>query len=145
MYVWKPVPHGCTYKKFYDHYRGPFKIVDKVTKHTYKIALDEGAGRFDVIHMEHMKDAQIPPGSAPDIQVKHYAEDLQHEQLSQGEVLVDEWSDIEDEVVEQPLVRERPRRQQSSLIPVPSAVRVGPTLRRSNRIRTPTIPYQHRP
>ena len=145
VYVWKPVPHGCTYKKFYDHYRGPFKIVDKVTKHTYKIALDEGDGRFDVIHMEHMKDAQIPPGSAPDIQVKHYAEDLQHEQLSQGEVLVDEWSDIEDEAVEQPLVRERPRRQQSSLIPVPSAVRVGPTLRRSNRIRTPTIPYQHRP
>lgn len=22
VYVWKPVPQGCTYKKFYDHYRG---------------------------------------------------------------------------------------------------------------------------
>ena len=46
VYVWKPVPQNCSYEKFYDHYRGPFKIVEKMTTHTYKIVLDESRDKM---------------------------------------------------------------------------------------------------
>ena len=26
VYVWRPAPAGCDHRKFYDHFRGPFKI-----------------------------------------------------------------------------------------------------------------------
>ncbi|MCP4460130.1 MAG: hypothetical protein GY816_19215, partial [Cytophagales bacterium] len=56
-FVWKPAPKGCKHRKFFDHWRGPYKIVKKVTNHSYKI--DKGGNKFDVVHMELMKSA--PP------------------------------------------------------------------------------------
>ena len=67
VYVWKPAPKDCSYRKFYDHYRGPYKIVKRVSAHTYKIALNESRNLFDIVHMEKCRLAQpiIPaPGSA---------------------------------------------------------------------------------
>ena len=49
VYVWKPAPEVCDNLKFYDHFRGPFKIVSKVTDYTYRIAL--GIEKFDIVHM----------------------------------------------------------------------------------------------
>ncbi len=62
-FVWKPAPKGCTNRKFFDHWRGPFKIVKKVTDHSYKI--DKGGNKFDVVHMELMKSA--PPRENGDV------------------------------------------------------------------------------
>ena len=53
MTVYKPTPPGCTYKKFYDNYRGPFQITEN-TSHTYKIVLDRTKGTSDIVHMEHL-------------------------------------------------------------------------------------------
>ena len=61
-YVWKPAPKNCNYRKFYDHFRGPFKIVKKLTDHLYKIKIAEN--KFDTVHMELMKSA--PPSENPD-------------------------------------------------------------------------------
>ena len=58
VYVWKPAPEGCDHRKFYDHFRGPFKIVSKVTEYTYRIAL--GIEKFDIVHMEKLKLAKPP-------------------------------------------------------------------------------------
>ena len=49
VYVWKPAPAGCNHHKFYDHYKGPFKIVSKVTEYTYKIELSPN--KHDIVHM----------------------------------------------------------------------------------------------
>ena len=57
-YVWKPAPRDCNFKKFFDHFRGPFKIVKKLTDHLYKIEIANN--KFDVVHMELMKSA-FPP------------------------------------------------------------------------------------
>ena len=140
VYVWKPVPQGCTYKKFYDHYRGPFRIVEQITAHTYKIVLDEAKGKYDIVHMEMLKDAKIPAGSKPAFDIKHYADDL----IPEGEVVADgESSNGEDVVLSEEEI-------QNILTPkVPSrAKRQGtlvryPPLRRSTRIRAPRTIYQH--
>lgn len=159
VYVWKPTPQGCTYKKFYDNFRGPFRVVARVTSHTYKIALDEHANRYDVVHMEHLKDAQIPEGEEPTIAVKHYRDDLQSV-LEQPLELQVEGSEEEDEPFDpgssagvdsggEGILRDRERlrpRRSSPLIRIPrsepgSAVGSGP--RRSTRNRTQTVPFQH--
>ena len=57
-YVWKPAPRDCDHKKFYDHFRGPFRIVKKLTDHLYKIQI--GENKFDTVHMELMKSASPP-------------------------------------------------------------------------------------
>ena len=57
-YVWKPAPRDCDYKKFYDHFRGPYKIVKKMTDHQYRIKI--GENKFDVVHMELMKSSSPP-------------------------------------------------------------------------------------
>ena len=57
-YLWKPAPRDCDYKKFYDHFRGPYKIVKKMTDHQYKIEI--GESKYDVVHMELMKSASPP-------------------------------------------------------------------------------------
>ena len=62
VYVWKPAPAECDFRKFYDHYRGPFKIVKKITEYTYKIAL--GGDKFDVVHMEKLRLARNGPKPA---------------------------------------------------------------------------------
>ena len=66
VYVWKPAPKGCDFRKFYDHYRGPFKIVSKVTEYTYKIEL--GPNKFDIVHMEKLKLAKNPSSKPPIVQ-----------------------------------------------------------------------------
>ena len=54
-YVWKPAPKGCDSRKFYDHWRGPYEIVKKISSHSYKIKLSED--KYDMVHMELMKAA----------------------------------------------------------------------------------------
>ena len=138
VYVWKPVPQNCTYKKFYDHYRGPFKVVKKLTPHTYKIVLDEEKGRFDVVHMEHLKDAQIPVGDTPPVVVKQYADDMSGGDDILGN-LYDSTSDTEIlDGNDATLTRSQASRRPGTLIRIPIP-------RRSDRIRTPRIPYQHIP
>ena len=58
VYVWKPAPPKCDFRKFYDHYKGPFKITAKVTDYTYKIELHEG--KFDIVHTEKLRAAKPP-------------------------------------------------------------------------------------
>ena len=36
-FVWKPPPKKCTYRKFYDHWRGPFEIVAKFSTHSLSL------------------------------------------------------------------------------------------------------------
>ena len=140
VYVWKPVPQGCTYKKFYDHYRGPFKIVEQVTTHTYKIVLDEAKNKFDIVHMEMLKDAKIPVGQKPAVQVKHYSEDMgpEGELASEKDSLSKKPILTEDEVQNllTPKLPFKLRRQGTVVKYLP--------LRRSTRIRTQHVPYQHR-
>ena len=65
-YVWKPAPRDCDHKKFYDHFRGPFRIVKKLTDHLYKIQI--GENKFDTVHMELMKSAS-PPESPSEVRI----------------------------------------------------------------------------
>ena len=58
IYVWKPTPAYCKYKKFYDNFRGPFEITAKVGDHGYEI--DLGSGKRDIVHMEHLKAGEKP-------------------------------------------------------------------------------------
>ena len=48
VYVWKPPPANCTYMKFWDPYKGPYKKLQKITDHAYKI--DLGKGKYDTVH-----------------------------------------------------------------------------------------------
>ena len=142
VYVWKPAPQGCTYKKFYDHYRGPFRIVEQCTAHTYKIVLDEAKGKFDVVHMEKLKDAKIPAGCKPAFDIKGYSEDL----VQEGKMVS---NDGESGRVEEPLLSEeevqrmltpkfpKKERRQGTVVKYS-------TLRRSGRDRIQRVPYQHR-
>ena len=63
VYVWKPAPAGCDHRKFYDHFKGPFKIVSKVSEYTYKIAL--GNGKHDIVHMEKLRRGKTPSVAHP--------------------------------------------------------------------------------
>ena len=140
VYVWKPVPQGCTYKKFYDHFRGPFKIVEQITAHTYKISLDETKDKYDIVHMEMLKDAKIPIGNKPALDIKHYADDL----IPGGEVVRDDEGDVREETL---LSEEEIQNILSPTVPS-RAKREGtlvryPPLRRSTRNRTPRNIYQH--
>ena len=58
VYVWKPAPAGCDHRKFYDHYKGPYKIVSKVTEYTYKIELSPN--KHDIVHMEKLRLGKQP-------------------------------------------------------------------------------------
>ena len=94
VYVWKPTPAYCTYRKFYDNYRGPFRIVDKVTDHGYKI--DLGSDKYDVVHMEHLKTA-IAPSDEVHIDLGGYYGDQQDPQeQSAGELHPDVTGNILD-------------------------------------------------
>ena len=128
VYVWKPTPADCNYKPFYDHFRGPFKIVQQITPHTYKIIMDEEKGRYDIVHMEHLKDAQIPIGSTPQVIVKHYSDEL-----SPGE------GGKEGESSAGPSAAKKHGPGQQLLFQVPHE-RVR---RASGRERTQFYPYQH--
>ena len=124
------------------------KIVKKITPHTYKIVLDEAANRFDVVHMEQLKEAQIPIGSNPEFEITHYNDDVYTPDNVFGG-LFDENEDNEDhqendngsaspdeiEKMLNPQEREKTRRR-GLIIKVPQ-------LRRTARVRTPHIPYQH--
>lgn len=87
VYVWKPAPAGCNHRKFYDHYKGPFKILSKMTEYTYKI--DLGNNKCDVVHMEKLRKAKPPVSTAPqvpDIRVhdnKNHSLDPQSEEAEQ--------------------------------------------------------------
>ena len=136
VYVWKPAPQGCTYKKFYDNFRGPFKILEKVTSHTYKIVIDEDKGTSDIVHMEHLKDAKIPEGERPAVVVKHYSD-----QPSSGANLreIDVENNVGDETSEVVLPEEG-----SDSGSVLFRVHAPVPLRRSTRDRRQHVPYQHR-
>lgn len=106
--------------------------------------LDESKDKFDVVHMEQLKDAQIPAGSKPATEIKHYADDV----CPEGEVIMDKdegdsWEELGSEEGDQiseligPKVRRKERRK-GNLVKIPG-------LRRSTRIRTVHQPYQHRP
>ncbi|KAL5267283.1 hypothetical protein ACHWQZ_G004352 [Mnemiopsis leidyi] len=140
VYVWKPVPQGCTYKKFYDHYRGPFKIIERVTTHTYKIVLDEAKQKFDIVHMEMLKDAKIPIGQKPAVEIKHYSENMDPEgELAFKEVSASKRPILTEDEVHNLLTPKPPfklRRQGTVVKYLP--------LRRSTRLRTQHVPYQHR-
>lgn len=78
VYVWKPAPIGCDHRKFYDHFRGPFKVVDKVTEYTFRVEIQPG--KFDIVHMEKLK-----LGKAPRV----ITEEL-HDSTRDREIIVDE-------------------------------------------------------
>ena len=123
VYVYKPTPPGCTYKKFYDNYRGPFQITEKLTPHTYKIVLDRTKGTSDIVHMEHLKQAQQPLNEHHTN--THYSDDPQPFLLK----------------IRQPVITKRPNNIRARRRPIISI----PINRRSNRQRRQRVPYQHRP
>ena len=123
VYVYKPTPPGCTYKKFYDNYRGPFQITEKLTPHTYKIVLDRTKGTSDIVHMEHLKQAQQPLNEYHTN--THYSDDPQPVLLK----------------IRQPVITKRPNNIRARRRPIISI----PINRRSNRQRRQRVPYQHRP
>jgi hypothetical protein len=58
VYVLKPAPAGCDHRKFYDHCKGPYKIVSKVTEYTYKIELQPN--KYDIVHMGKLRLGKTP-------------------------------------------------------------------------------------
>ena len=56
--VRKPAQRDCNFKKFFENFRGPFKIVKKLTDHLYKMELANS--KFDNVHLELVKSA-CPP------------------------------------------------------------------------------------
>ena len=140
VYVWKPAPQGCSYKKFYDHYRGPFKIVERITAHNYKIILDEAKDKFDIVHMEMLKDAKIPVGQKPAVEIKHYSDEMGPETRSvANEGPEAEGPILSEEEVQKLLTPKFPRKEKRQ-----GTIVKYSTLRRSTRARAPRIPYQHR-
>ena len=140
VYVWKPAPQGCSYKKFYDHYRGPFKIVERITAHNYKIILDEAKDKFDIVHMEMLKDAKIPVGQKPAVEIKHYSDEMGPETRSvTNEGPEAEGPILSEEEVQKLLTPKFPRKDKRQ-----GTIVKYSTLRRSTRARAPRILYQHR-
>ena len=144
VYVWKPAPHLCTYKKFYDHYRGPFKIVEQLTPHTYKIVLDKAAEKFDIVHMEFLKDANIPKDSNPPMEIKHYSDNLvSPEEFNEQQNRCDDPGreqsfDMNNDKVNKMLSpKERKKTPRKGLL-----IKI-PNIRRLARVRTPHVPYQY--
>ncbi len=41
VYVWKPAPAHIDYRKFYNHWKGPYKIIRTVYKNQNQIRLDK--------------------------------------------------------------------------------------------------------
>ena len=116
VYIWKPAPKGCEGRKFYDHWRGPFEIVKKLTTHSYQIKLTED--KFDVVHMELMKAAAPPANNLADKNVITETNDNTNPLKSRDD------SDSE-----------------SDLIGLPDQ----PQRRYPLRNRTQRVPYQHTP
>ena len=65
VYVWKPAPAGCDHRKFYDHFKGPYKIISKVTEYTFRI--DLGNDKHDIVHMEKLRSAKTPIPQGPSL------------------------------------------------------------------------------
>lgn len=65
VYVWKPAPKDCDFRKFYDHFRGPCQIDSKITEYTYKILLPNG--KHDIVHMDKLRLAKTPNVITPPI------------------------------------------------------------------------------
>ena len=135
VYVWKPPPKGCDFKKMYDNFKGPFKIISKVTPHTYKIQLKPD--KFDIVHFEHLKAAKTPDINT---RISHYdyteeyAEE-QHDSHVSPELSRGSPNHTDGQDHSQELTVRSPTRQ----------VIAFPALRRSTRERTQHIPYQHNP
>ena len=153
VYVWKPTPAYCSYRKFYDNYRGPFKIVEKVTEHTYKI--DLGPDKYDVVHMEHLKLAEEPT-SEIDVSLEGYYGDLRvdesgsviddpsHQEDDHSSVTGSEYYS-DDEIGATPIIKQKQRRPQLIGVPTGNNTQDMSSLRRSTRDRRQHTPYQHIP
>ena len=92
--------------------------------------------------MEHMKDACIPAGSSPAVEIKHYSDDLYPIPGKSGEspLIEDEenYSGVEDTDLFPSGYRDKGRRS-GALVKIPT------TRRYPSRTRIQHIPYQHIP
>ena len=144
-YVWKPPPAHCDYRKFYDPYRGPFKIIKKVTDHTYKIKV--GDDKYDTVHMELMKAAP-PPSDTTEVKEYDGYDSGGSAGIDETEVRRDsevgEISRRVDEVIRNRVVDDDERR---GLIVMPPSqpTQQGPDRRYPLRNRVQRQPYQHTP
>ena len=123
-YIWKPAPKDCNYRKFYDHWRGPFKVIERVTSHSYKIKLAEN--KYDIVHMELMKTA--PPPSPVNESIRNQTDTPA---LNPDQPRVENESDGDSDIVG---------------VKLPATLTAPePTNRYPQRTRTARIPYQHAP
>ena len=127
VYIWKPAPKECDYRKFYDHWRGPFEVTEKVTSHSYKIKLAEN--KYDMVHMELMKAA--PP---PSPENTRNSDKIETRAITPSQPNVDDNSDGDSVIVRVP-----------ANPPVPEPVPAQPESRYPQRHRSRVVPYQHVP
>ena len=140
VYVWKPPPKGCDFKKFYDAYRGPFKLISKMTSHSYRIQLKPG--KFDIVHFEHLKQAKAPSNESAvlpyenaddDKVVSEYQEtSANHEKQQSASKTLPSGSKVHSRAADRPVIA----------LPIPVPL---PEHRRGSRDRTQHVPYQHIP
>ena len=151
VYVWKPTPAYCTYRKFYDNFRGPFKIVEKLSDHGYKIELSPD--KYDVVHMEHLKLAEEPAEDA-EISLEGYFGDVTEENDDATAARSDgsaSESQSDDETVSAPTAARdvgRSRRPAVFVMPRSDAAATGNNdgnASRPRRVRRQHYPYQHIP
>lgn len=136
VYVWKPAPKHCNYRKFYNHWRGPFEIVQKITTHSYKIKLSDN--KFDVVHMELLKLA--PPNSNSPGNT-HLPYDFADENPLHREEMVsrDTCNDHENSEPYAGGHTDYDSESNDGIVVIPSS----PERRYPSRLRTQRIPYQH--
>ena len=136
-YVWKPAPKECNYRKFYDHFRGPYKIVKKLTDHMYKIEI--GENKYDVVHMELMKSAV--PATVTEGDTIGY-------DCGEDDSLVEGQFPNDPQPAAEPGVHDNDQRGLDVNIGNDSQDRpivAIPIRRYPDRIRRQTVPYQHTP
>ena len=128
VYVWKPAPKGCESRKFYDHWKGPYEIYEKITAHSYKIKLSED--KFDVVHMELMKGASPPTNQ----QAINPSADKKQSEKTTGNEVVNDAQNGPPEVNED-------SDSDTGVVIIPNE----PERRYPRRNRVQRVPYQHRP
>ena len=144
-YVWKPAPRDCNFKKIFDHFRGPFKIVKKLTDHLYKIEIANN--KFYIVHMELMKS--LFPREIPD-QIR---KDIDYDSGEDKSLVEPDFPDnrpLTEKKLTQTVNRDELLREhdETPLILVPPAIPFQPLQqerRYPSRNRVQHIPYQHTP
>lgn len=155
VYVWKPAPAYCNHRVFYDHFRGPFKIVEKVTDFSYKIELRKD--RFDIVHMEHLKIGEMPQENtlvelegydpdpvpeSPQDQVEPTGVDNDPDQGSAYEVSPEPPGN--EDQVESSSSKRKVKKKSPPVVIITQTDNDDGEGRRGTRTRRQFIPYQHR-